>query len=274
MKTKLLLAFLVLSLTAAAAPKIKTQHFEINDSIRFFDKEDPQGVGFKFNKSFSADWPVTVNGKKSKALNEFLMEEVFYASHNKSAFPNCPDDVKVLKGYVKKWVHDVLRENTMVKEYIVKEASQAPNITDEDYPMSCWYEAADLKVDHCVGDVVFFVENGGCYYGGAHGDFSATFLAFDTALDRPVRLTDVITNTRKLLRLLPRYDHRDKDNKMWDNMDAVDLSNFYVKDGKMVFVFQPYAVGPFCDGIVEVPVPLKTLKAKKLLTTYGQKLFK
>ena len=57
-------------------------------------------------------------------------------------------------------------------------------------------------------------------------------------------------------------------------MDVKSIENFFVKDGKMVFVFSPYAIGPFCDGIVEVPVPLKTLKAKGLLTAYGKKLMK
>ena len=60
MKSKvLLLAFVVLALSAQAAPKIKTQHFEVEDSIRMFDKEDLQGLGFKFTKTVSADWPVT-----------------------------------------------------------------------------------------------------------------------------------------------------------------------------------------------------------------------
>ena len=101
MKSKvLLLAFVVLALSAQAAPKIKTQHFEVKDSIRMFDKEDLQGLGFKFTKTVSADWPVTVNGKKSKALNDFLVEEVFYASHNTQSFPKTPDDVKSLTGCV------------------------------------------------------------------------------------------------------------------------------------------------------------------------------
>lgn len=276
MKTKLFLAFLLLAISAQAAPKVKTQHFEVKDSIRMFDKDDLQGLGFKFTKTVTADWPTTVNGKKSKALNDFLVEEVFYASHNTQSFPKTPEDVKSLTSCVKNWVSYILRENTMVQDFVVKEygTSGVKDLNSNDEPMSCWYETTDFQFSHAVGNLVFFVENGDCYYGGAHNTFSSTFLAFDAVLDKPIRLTDIITNPSKLRRILPRYDKRDKDNKWWQNIDVPDIQNFYIKDGKMVFVFQPYAIGPFCDGIVEVPVPLKTLRAKKLLTTYGKKLLK
>ena len=276
MKTKLFLAFLLLAITAQAAPKIKTQHFEVKDSIRVFDKDDPQGLGFKFTKSVDANWPVTVNGKKSKALNDFLVEEVFYASHNTQSFPKTPQDVKSLTSCVKNWVNYILRSNTMVSDFVVKEYG-TPGVKDlncNDEPMSCWYETTDFKFSHMVGNLLFFIEEGDCYYGGAHNTFSATYLAFDAALDKPIRLSDIVTSPSKLRRILPSYDKRDKDTKWWQNIDVPDIQNFYIKDGKMVFVFQPYAIGPFCDGIVEVPVPLKTLKAKKLLTTYGKKLIK
>ena len=57
----------------------------------------------------------------------------------------------------------------------------------------------------------------------------------------------------------------------YDHCGALDSlkENFYVKNGKLVFVFAPYAIGPFCDGEIEVAVPLKTLRAKGLLTAYG-----
>lgn len=276
MKTKLFFAFMLLALGVQAAPKIQTQHFECKDSIRFFDKEEPDAQGYKFTKSVNVDWPVTINGKKSKALNDFLVEELFYASHNPESFPSVPQDVNSLVPCVKNWVSNILRSNTMVQEYIVKEYG-TPGVTDikssDDY-MSCWYETMDFKYSHSVKNLVFFVEDGDYYYGGAHDVFAASYLAFDTELDKPIRVTDIVTNLTKVLKMLPRYDNRDKESKWWDNINEVDIDNFYIKNGKMVFVFQPYAVGPFCDGIVEVPVPLKTLKAKKLLTAYGKKFLK
>lgn len=276
MKTRFLILFVLITLVANAAPKIKTQHFEVKDSIRMFDKEDLQGLGFKFTKTVNAEWPVTINGKKSQALNDFLVEEVFYASHNTQSFPKIPTDIKSLTSCVKHWVGYILRSNTMVNDFVVKEygAPGVKDINSNDEPMSCWYETLDFNYSHAVGNLMFFVENGDSYYGGAHNMFASDYLAFDASLDKPIRVTDIVTSLRKVRRMLPSYDKRDKDVKMWDNIGEQEITNFYIKDGKMVFVFAPYAVGPFCDGIVEVPIPLKTLKAKKLLTPYGKKLLK
>ena len=140
--------------------------------------------------------------------------------------------------------------------------------------MRCMYELTNFKPSHVVGDLVFFVEYSEVYYGGAHPDFMYTYYAFDAALDRPIRLDDIITDRSKLLRMLPKYDKRDADVKWWESINAVDLGNFYIKDGNMVCPFAPYAIGPFCDGEIEVKVPLKTLNAKGLLTTYGKKFLK
>lgn len=276
MKTRFLILFVLIALVANAAQKIKTQHFEVKDSIRMFDKEDLQGLGFKFTKTVNAEWPVTINGKKSQALNDFLVEEVFYASHNTQSFPKIPTDIKSLTSCVKHWVGYILRSNTMVNDFVVKEygAPGVKDINSNDEPMSCWYETLDFNYSHAVGNLMFFVENGDSYYGGAHNMFASDYLAFDASLDKPIRVTDIVTSLRKVRRMLPSYDKRDKDVKMWDNIGEQEITNFYIKDGKMVFVFAPYAVGPFCDGIVEVPIPLKTLKAKKLLTPYGKKLLK
>lgn len=275
MKTKIFIAFLLVALSAHGATKVATKHFEYADSIRLLEKDDATAMGYKFVKRVSADWPVTINGKKSEALNDFLVEEVFYASHNRGSFPSVPHDINTLKRCVKKWVSSNLRTNTMVEEYMVKEYG-TPGLNDvdsEDF-MSRWTETIDFKPSFATGNIQFFTEYGEAYYGGAHETFALTYYAFDTSLDRPIHLKDIVTSPAKVLRMLPSYDHRDKDTKWWDNIEVTDIENFYVKNGKLVFVFAPYAIGPFCDGIIEVPVPLKTLRSKGLLTQYGKKLLK
>lgn len=274
MKSKFFLAFMLLALGASAATKVQTQHFEVADSVRFFDPEEAQSEGFKYVKTVSADWPTTINSKKSSALNDFLIEEVFYASHNPNSFPGKINDVKTLTGCVKNWVNYILHESAILQDYTIKDYG-TPGLKDidrEENYMSCWYDLTDLKLSHVVGNLVFFVEYNEIYYGGAHPDFMYSYHAFDAALDRPIRLDDIITNRSKVLKLLPKYDKRDKDVKWWDSIKEIDIDNFYVKDGNMVFSFAPYAIGPFCDGQIDVKVPLKTLKAKGLLTTYGKKL--
>lgn len=276
MKSKFLIAFLLFALSASAAVKVQTQHFELSDSVRFYEPDDPQSDGYKFSEIVKADWPTTINGKKSQALNNFLLEEVFYASQNPNCFPGSVNDVKTLTSCVKTWINYILHGSSMANEYIVKDYGTpgVKDISPEDDPMRCMYELTDLKLSHVVGDLAFFVEYSEAYYGGAHPDYMYNYYAFDAALDRPVRLDDIITDRRKLLRILPRYDKRDKDVKWWQEVKAVDLGNFYIKDGNLVCSFTPYAIGPFCDGQIDVKVPLKTLRAKGLLTAYGKKFLK
>lgn len=273
MKFKLFIAFALIVLGASAATKVQTQHFEVADSVRLFDSAEPQSDGYKFAGYVTAEWPTTINGKKSQALYDFLIEEVFYASHNPQCFPGKINDVNTLSGCVKNWMSFLLRESVMTDEFIKKDYG-TPGLQDidcENDPMRCMYELTEFKPSHEVGDLVFFVEYSEAYYGGVHQDYMYDYYAFDAALDRPVRLDDVVTDRSKLLRILPTYDKRDKDMKWWDDIKAVDLGNFYIKDGNLVCSFAPYAIGPFSEGQVDVKVPLKTLKAKGLLTAYGKK---
>lgn len=276
MKSKIVIAFVLLAFGASAATKVQTQHFEVADSVRYYEPDDPQSDGYKFSNIVIADWPTTVNGKKSQALYDFLLEEVFYASQNPNSFPGKINDVNTLIGCVKNWTNYLLRNSVMANEHIVKDYGTpgVKDISSMEDPMRCMYELTDFKLSHVVGDLVFFVEYSEAYYGGAHPDYMYNYYAFDAALDRPVRLDDIITDRSKLLRVLPAFDKRDKDVKWWDSIKAVDLGNFYIKGGNMMFSFAPYAIGPFSEGQIDVKVPLKTLKAKGLLTAYGKKYLK
>lgn len=272
MKKILIIAFTLVALCAQGATKVKTQHFEVSDSIRLLEKDDPQALGYKLKTTVVADWPVSINGKPSAALTKFLLDSVFYASKDRDIFTSYPNDVKAVHDMVGKWVSKTLRANK--EEYIIKEPGSVPDFNCEEEPMSCWYESSEFKLSHVVGDLVFFTDYNDCYYGGAHNMFFTIYHAFDAALDRNINLKDIVTSPAKLLKLLPYYDRRDKDTKWWENITTENIENFYIKNGKLVFVFSPYAIGPFCDGEIEVKVPLKTLRAKKMLTTYGKKFLK
>lgn len=271
MKRIFIIAFMLVALCAQGSVKVKTQHFEVSDSIRLLEKDDPQALGYKMKTAVVADWPVTVNGKPSSALTKMLLDNVFYANKNRDIFTSYPTDVKVVRNMVDKWASKTLRTHSMTEEYVVKETGSVPDINHEEEPMRCWYETSEFKQSHVVGDLVFFTDYNDCYFGGAHNMFFTSYYAFDAALNRQITLKDIVTSPKRLLRMLPAYDKRDKDVKWWDNITTENIENFYIKNGKLVFVFSPYAIGPFCEGEIEVPVSFKTLKAKGLLTTYGKK---
>lgn len=261
---------------ASAAVKVTTQHFEVKDSVRLLEKDDPKAPGFLFAKYVDADWPVAINGKHSTALNDFLLDKVFQASENRDVFPYNPGKIDEFINFAANWVQRKLRTNNIVEEYVIKQPSSPglPALNVEENPMSFWYEMSNLNVSHSLGNIVFFTEYDEIYYGGAHPMHGVSYYCFDAALERPIHIKDIVKSPRKLLRMLPAYDHRDKDCKWWDNVDLNYIENFYIKDGQLVVVFDPYAIGPYSDGIIHVKVPLKTLKAKHMLTTYGKQLLK
>lgn len=271
MKRIFIIAFMLVALCAQGSVKIKTQHFEVSDSLRLLEKEDPQSMGYKLKTAVVADWPVAINGKPSSALNKYLLDVLYDAKNNRDIFTSYSTDVKAVRNMVGKWAVKTLRTHSMTEEYIVKETGSVPDINYDEEPMRCWYDTSEFKPSHVVGNLMFFTDYNDCYYGGAHNMFFTRYYAFDAALVRPITLKDIVTSPKKLLKILPAYDKRDKDVKWWDNIPVESLENFYIKNGKMVFVFSPYAIGPFCEGEIEVPVSLKTLKAKGLLTTYGKK---
>lgn len=276
MKKILFIAFVLFALCAQSAVKVKTQHFEITDSVRLFDKDEPNGNGYKLTKTVTANWPVSVNSKKCETLNNYLLEKLFNVSYYADDFPYCPDEMKKMVGFLRKVINTKLHEQSADESFIIKDAG-SPGVLDincEEEPMSCWYESTMIDYSHSVGNLAFFTSYYEDYHGGAHGMFFTEYIPFDVRLNKPIELSDIITNPKKLLSMLPAYDKRDADSKWWENVEIVALENFYIKNGKMVFSFAPYAIGPFCDGQVEVKVPLKTLKSKGLLTTYGKTLIK
>lgn len=273
MKIKIIIAFLFVALVANAAPTIKTQRFVVSDSIRLFEPDDLNGNGYKLTKTVQMDWPVSINGKPSTALTHYLLDSLFRASdENHDIVPYYPQDVNIIKDFVSDCVTRAINRNTMFDEYVKKSPLAVPDINREEDPVSCWTENLEFKLSHCEQDLAFFYSCNDDYYGGAHGLFWTDYMPFDTKLEKPIHIEDIVTKPNAVLRMLPKYDSRSADSMWWDNV--TDIDNFYIKKDKIVFVFAPYVVGPFCDGEVEVKVPLSVLQKRGLLTAYGKKFVK
>ena len=270
MKTKLLIALLLTALTSQASPTITTSNITGADSIRLFEQDEPDGTGYKLTKTVTLQWPTEVNGKYSSKLAEFLAEEVFSASKNRDIIPYIPADTAILKDFLSDWVYRDINSNSMTAEFVKKSFLSAPDISAEEYPLSCWYEKTNVRFDHCVNNLAFFASEYEDYHGGTHGMFFTRYLPFDVRLDKPIHIGDIVTKPSAVIRMLPKFDNRPEENKHWQNVTTID--NFYIENGNIIFVFAPYEVGPYCDGEVEVSVPLSKLQQRGLLTAYG-KLF-
>lgn len=106
------------------------------------------------------------------------------------------------------------------------------------------------------------------YGGGAHPIYSSSFVNFDVKQGKVLTFDDIIMSDKKddLVAAIKdslrgRYD-ADSDEQLQEtsgiNLDAIGYAlespNFYFNDYGIVFYFNPYEIGPWAIGAVEVPV--------------------
>jgi hypothetical protein len=105
--------------------------------------------------------------------------------------------------------------------------------------------------------LVMCVANYEYYSGAAHGMQSKTYLNY--SLGKHQLLTAANTfrsgSESKLLEIINRAAHEkyNDDGELFSEPIAA-FENFFLTPEEVIFVYQPYEVGPFSTGIVEVPV--------------------
>lgn len=266
-----LLAIAGAMVTAMAVNKITTKKVELSKSVRLMDKEpsdDANDPGYQYTVSVDLDWPVTVNGKAaSDALNKMLIDSVLN-------FDRLPVPVSYsypLEQIADKFLAKIINDGELIKDYNVVNPASVPALTEENGVLRFWSDEFGLSVTrYQEHNLVFFVESYNAFYGGAHGIYGLKYYAFDLSLDKPISLSDIVTDVRAVKTLLPKYDKRDAELRYKDFSEQ-SIDNFYITKGRIVFSFDPYVIGAYAEGIVEISVPLSTLRSKGLLTAYGKK---
>jgi hypothetical protein len=107
------------------------------------------------------------------------------------------------------------------------------------------------------------------YTGGAHGSYGASYLNIDTRIGRGWQLGDVIAtvDTAKIKPLLrasvrKRYHLADKapiSDILFDNDVSPTLNIALMPEG-ILFAYNPYEIGPYAAGIIELYVTYEALK--------------
>ena len=116
------------------------------------------------------------------------------------------------------------------------------------------------------------------YEGGAHGSPYRIALTFDAKTGQKLTAAKLFGTKKerlneKVRRLyLAKYDkeginagfytsmNKDKSDREYlkENLAQIDFNQaFYIKDGKAVFYAEPYAVGPYAAGFIEVSANAK-----------------
>ena len=87
------------------------------------------------------------------------------------------------------------------------------------------------------------------FYGGAHGLSSHSGITFDKKTCQPMTL---VNGDETLCKLITERLHRDYDSVEFEK-EPVPMPQTlpFMKDGKIVFIYQPYEIGPFALGMPE-----------------------
>lgn len=113
------------------------------------------------------------------------------------------------------------------------------------------------------------------YSGGAHGMYSTHFVNVDLDKKAVIRLDDVFTKAQqnKVKTLLweiyqneSRGDNGERQEPFTTKADFYLSDNFYFSQDGIVFVYPPYALGPYAAGEKELRLSLYDDEVKALLT--------
>lgn len=218
--------------------------------------------------SASVMWPVAVQGNDVKSLQDSLMSMCF----GKDAVGKLPD--VALGDYLADAPHT---DTSELKPVDSIPSSGEARIFSRDVEASI----LSLNEDRLVYKIYNYM-----YEGGAHALYFTTFLNYDIKNGRVVCLGDlfkpgtdaeVMSAIKANLYELYRAAN-DAELEEYSGINVEELyvtPTFYIADGYVVFHYNPYEVGPWVIGAIEVPVPvyqldgLLTDEARDLLGLLG-----
>lgn len=164
---------------------------------------------------------------------------------------------------LKKWKKSAA-ENLIEAEEMIKQTDSTDN-----------YYADDVKCKITANDenYICILQNGYDYSMGAHGmPYRYTYI-FDAKTGKKVSAADLLGMSKKQVNekvrglYLKKFDKTQKEETSMffpdrdgvkETLGQIDFNDnrYYVKDGKIRFYVEPYAVGPYAAGFIEVAVKL------------------
>jgi len=139
-------------------------------------------------------------------------------------------------------------------------------------PFSYNYESSSsLMIAYATPKLLTLAQAFYSYTGGAHGMYGNSYYVFDLTARKQLLINDVVTpEGRKQLRsLLEKYFRKENNIKSGTSLIDAGLfankiepnSNFLVSGKGILFCYQPYEIGPYASGQIEIFIPFSELTA-------------
>jgi hypothetical protein len=210
-------------------------------------KESPQAT-----YSAASIWPT---GKT--ATDEFLKTEIRHSFSEK----NTGEDIGTLLLRTKKeLLSGYISDNKDVKDAELKEGATAYTMDVDDKLLVAFQSAKILSLAF----------TNYAYTGGAHGNYGTSYTSIDLTSNKVLVLDNMINETgKKVLRsLLEKNFRKQYDLKPVDSLSEGGLfenkiepnENFYVTGKGIGFCYNPYEIGPYAMGEINIFIPFTDLE--------------
>lgn len=134
---------------------------------------------------------------------------------------------------------------------------------DSDFIMSIYTESVSMDLLEWTKDYISISQNTGGYYGGAHGLYGSTYYTFDIKSGERLSYADLVSNEEmpKLSALVQQNYEKLFGKAYLEFSDKFELPNSFAftKEG-LKFLYNPYEMGTYADGLREVTVSYSALK--------------
>lgn len=114
------------------------------------------------------------------------------------------------------------------------------------------------------------------FAGAAHGMYGVSYLNYYIPSNKALKDSDILLTSKKsLITKAIRRNARKVADALYNPNDfsgIVYSETFYISNKGITFVYQPYEIGPYASGVIEIIVPKSQLAG--CLTPLGKKLIK
>lgn len=211
------------------------------------------------------------------------MDENVYEVHNYEIdFPT--DGSSLLKAIILKNVLGVNTSNLdkateqFLSTFVDEESSDSPQLINYT-PEGGWavqQSSATGKLKSQTSDLITYeYERYFHLTGAAHGMYGVSYINFYIPQQKDLTISDLLLTSKKsAINKAVRSNARKVVDALYsdDTSDIEYSETFYLSNKGITFVYQPYEIGPYMSGVIEITVPKAQLTG--CLTALGKKLIK
>lgn len=153
-------------------------------------------------------------------------------------------------------------------EYVADNEEMEEIIQDADVDVTFSFEL-DFEEPIVTDSFISIEFNEYTYSGGAHGNYMTIPINYDTKNSKIITLQDVLQGDKAKLKSIADFTYQQLAQKEGLFMDQVvekttpnwgNFSSFLLTEEGIVIQFQPYEVGPFAAGLIEVEIPYSQIQ--------------